>query len=222
MELHGRLIDDVLAYARVGTRGAAFQPTDCEAVLERALANLEPSIDETGAVVTHDPLPSLWADGTQMGQLFQNLIGNAIKYRGDAPPRIHIAAERQGEEWVFSVRDNGIGFDPEHAERIFTIFQRLHDTDEYPGTGIGLAICKKIVERHAGRIWAESEPGRGSRFSFTIPARRGWCGQWQSATSNAIRGRCSSYGQPGRHRRIARASSSDARPHPTCIRKPRS
>jgi len=165
------LINDLLAYSQVGTRDATFQPSGCEAVIEQALANLKPSIDETGAVITHSPLPSLWADGTQLVQLFQNLIGNAIKYRGEAPPRIHLAAERQGEEWVFSIRDNGIGFDPKHAERIFTIFQRLHDRDEYPGTGIGLAICKKIVEHHAGRIWAESEPGRGSGFFFTIPAR---------------------------------------------------
>ncbi|MBV8316104.1 MAG: PAS domain S-box protein, partial [Planctomycetaceae bacterium] len=165
------LINDLLTYSRVGTKGATFQPTDCETVLARTLANLKQSIHETGAVVTHDPLPSLWADATQMGQLFQNVIGNAIKYRGDAPPRIHLAAERQGAQWVFSVRDNGIGFEPKHAERIFIIFQRLHNKEEYPGTGIGLAICKKIVERHGGRIWAESEPGRGSRFLFTIPAR---------------------------------------------------
>jgi len=165
------LINDLLAYSRVGTRGATFQPNDCEALLERALANLKQSIDDTGAVVIHDPLPTLWVDATQIVQLFQNLIGNAIKYRGDAPPRIHLAVARQGEGWVFSVRDNGIGFDPKHAERIFTMFQRLHTRDEYPGTGIGLTICKKIVERHGGRIWAESEPGGGSRFFFTIPAR---------------------------------------------------
>ncbi len=171
VEWQGRLIDDILAYSRVGTRGAAFQTTDCGAALERALANLRPSIDQTGAVVTHDPLPSLWADGTQMTQLFETLIGNAIKFRDEAPPRIHVAAERHCEEWVFAIRDNGIGFDPKHAEQIFTIFHRLHDADECSGTGIGLAICKKIVERHAGRIWVESEPGRGSRFFFTIPAR---------------------------------------------------
>jgi PAS domain S-box-containing protein len=165
------LINDLLAYSRVGTRGATFQPTDCEAVVERALINLKPAIDETAAVVTHDPLPSLWADAAQLVPLFQNLIGNAIKYRGEGPPRIHIAAERQGEGWVFSIRDHGIGFDPKYAERIFIIFQRLHTPDQYPGTGIGLAICKKIIDRHAGRIWAESEPGRGSRFCFTIPAK---------------------------------------------------
>jgi len=165
------LINDLLAYSRLGTRGAAFQQTDFEAIVKRALANLKQSIDETGAIVIHDPLPSLWADSTRIGQLFQNLIGNAIKYRGDAPPRIHLAVERQGQEWVFSVRDNGIGFDPKHAERIFMMFQRLHTRDEYPGTGIGLTICKKIVERHGGRIWAESEPGRGSCFFFAIPAR---------------------------------------------------
>jgi PAS domain S-box-containing protein len=165
------LINDLLSYSRVGTQGAAFQSTDCEAVFERVLVSLKASIDESGAVVTHDSLPSLWADATQMGQLFANLIGNAIKYHGEALPRIQLAVERQGDEWIFSVRDNGIGFDPKHAERIFIVFQRLHTRDEYPGTGIGLAICKKIVERHGGRIWAESEPGRGSCFFFTIPAR---------------------------------------------------
>jgi signal transduction histidine kinase len=169
--LEARLIDELLAYSRVEARGAAFQPTDCEAVFERALDCLKPSIDESGAVVTRDPLPWLWADASQMGQLFQNLIGNAIKYRGDAPPRIRVAVEREGQEWIFSVRDNGIGFDPEHAQRIFNIFQRLHDKEEYPGTGIGLASCKKIVERHGGRIWAESEPGHGSDFFFAIPVR---------------------------------------------------
>jgi PAS domain S-box-containing protein len=165
------LINDLLAYSRVGTRGATFRPVGCEAIIERALANLKPAIDENGAVITHDSLPTLWADLSQMVQLFQNLIGNAIKYRGAAPPRIHVAAEQQGNDWVFSIRDNGIGFDPKHAKRIFIIFQRLHTPDRYPGTGMGLAICNKIVERHAGRIWAESEPGRGSRFFFTIPGR---------------------------------------------------
>jgi PAS domain S-box-containing protein len=164
------LINDLLAYSRVGTRGAAFEAIDCRDVLERVLANLKSAIDETNAVVMHDPLPRLWADATQMGQLFQNLIGNAIKYRGEGTPRIDLAVRRRGDEWLFSVRDNGIGFDRKHAGRIFVIFQRLHNRDQYPGTGIGLAICKKIVERHGGRIWAESEPGRGSRFSFTIPA----------------------------------------------------
>jgi signal transduction histidine kinase len=171
VEREGRLLDDILAYSRVGTGGAAFQTTDCEAVVERALANLKAAIDETAAVVTRGPLPSLWADAAQLVQLFQILIGNAIKYGGQGPPRIHLAAERQSQKWIVSIRDHGIGFDPKHAERIFTIFPRLHDGDERLGTGIGLAICKKIVDRHAGRIWAESEPGRGSRFCFTIPAR---------------------------------------------------
>jgi signal transduction histidine kinase len=164
------LINDLLDYSRLGTRGEAFRATDCEAIVERALANLKTSIDETGTVVTHGPLPSFRADGTQMLQLFQNLIGNAIKYRGVAPPRIHRAAERQGKDWVFSIRYYGIGFDPKYAERIFTVVQRLHTPDQYPGTGIGLAICKKIVEGHDGRIWADMEPGQGSRLFFTIPA----------------------------------------------------
>jgi light-regulated signal transduction histidine kinase (bacteriophytochrome) len=156
----------------VGTKDAESRTTDCEAVLEYTLTNLKRSIEETGASVTHDPLPSVWADAPRLGQLFQNLIGNAIKFRGDTPPHIHLAAERDGREWVFSVRDDGLGFDPKHAERIFIIFQRLHGKDKYPGTGIGLAICKKIVERHGGQIRVDSAPGRGTTFLFTLPGVR--------------------------------------------------
>jgi PAS domain S-box-containing protein len=174
------LINDLLAYSRVGTRGKPFEPTDCEAVLEQALANLQVAIEESGAVVTYDPLPTVMADGTQLVQLFQNLIGNAVKFRGEQPPRIHISAHRQSaienrksDEWTFSVRDNGIGIDPEYHDRIFMIFQRLHSREEYEGTGIGLAVCRKIVERHDGRIWVESQPGKGSTFYFTIPTIEG-------------------------------------------------
>ncbi len=162
------LLSDLLTYSRVGTMGATLEPTDFEQVFEDALGNLKSAIDESGAVVTHDPLPTLSADGTQMIQLLQNLIGNAIKYRSEKPPEIHLSARRQDGFWTLRVQDNGIGFDPKHAERIFIIFQRLHHRDEYPGTGIGLAICKKIVERHGGRIWAESDSS-GSQFVFTIP-----------------------------------------------------
>jgi len=165
------LINGILEYSRVGTRGAELAPTDCEPLIERVLTNLKVTVEESGAVITHDPLPSVRGDATQLVQLFQNLIANAIKFRGSAPPRIHVSAQRQGDEWIFSVRDNGIGFDPKQAERIFLIFQRLHTADKYPDTGIGLSICKKIVERHGGRIWAESEPGCGSLFQFTIPAK---------------------------------------------------
>ena len=164
-----RLINDLLAYSRVGTRAKGFEPTDCTAVLDQALANLKAAIEKSGAVVTHDPLPTVMADNLQLVQLFQNLIGNAIKFHVEKPPRIHVSAEQKGNEWVFSVRDNGIGIDPQYAERIFVIFQRLHTREEYPGTGIGLAICKKIVERRGGRIWVESQPGIGSTFYFTIP-----------------------------------------------------
>ena len=166
------LINDLLAYSRVGTAGRVFEPVDCTAAFDRAVADLKRSIEDTGALVTHGPLPSICADATQIAHLFQNLIGNAIKYRSSTVPQVQVAAVQQGKEWVFSVRDNGIGFEPKHAERIFIIFQRLHTRDEYPGTGIGLAICKKIVHRHGGRIWAESQPGRGSCFYFAIPATK--------------------------------------------------
>jgi hypothetical protein len=126
------------------------------------------AIEESDAVVTQDPLPIVTADRTQLGQVFQNLIGNAIKFRGPDRPEIHIGAERQNGKWIFAVRDNGIGIDPQYADRIFIIFQRLHTQEEYPGTGIGLAVCKRIVERHGGRIWVDSEPGQGSTFYFTV------------------------------------------------------
>jgi light-regulated signal transduction histidine kinase (bacteriophytochrome) len=163
------LINDLLAYSRVGTREVAVEPTDVEAVLARVLAALGPAIEDAGASVTHDPLPTVPADAVQIGQLLQNLVANAIKFRGPDAPRVHVGAARGADEWVFSVRDNGIGIAPEYQERIFVIFQRLHSRAEYPGTGIGLAICKKIVERHGGRIWLESVPGAGTSFFFTIP-----------------------------------------------------
>ena len=166
-----KLINDLLAYSRVGTRAKALAATDCTAVLDQALANLKAAIETSGAVVTHDPLPTVMHDNLLLVQLFQNLIGNAMKFHVEMPPRIHVSAGQKGDEWVFAVRDNGIGIDPQYAERIFTIFQRLHTREEYAGTGIGLAICKKIVERRGGRIWVESQPGRGSTFYFTIPVR---------------------------------------------------
>ena len=167
-----QLINDLLTYSRVGTRGGEFVPTDCNAVVDRVISDLGAAIDEASAEVTRDDLPTISADPMQLGQLFQNLIGNAIKYYRDAPPRVHLSAEREGSEWRFSVRDNGIGIDPRYSDRIFVIFQRLHGKGEYQGTGIGLSICKKIVERHGGRIWVESEPGKGSTFFFTIPERQ--------------------------------------------------
>jgi PAS domain S-box-containing protein len=165
-----RLIDALLSYSRVGTPGNPPAPADSQAILQEVLRHLQGTIEEKQAVVTHDALPTVPADAVQLGQLFQNLIANALKFTGEAPPRIHIAAQREHRAWRFSISDNGIGLDPEHAGRIFEIFQRLHGPAEYPGTGIGLAICKKIVERHGGRIWVESQPGRGATFYFTIPA----------------------------------------------------
>jgi DNA-binding LacI/PurR family transcriptional regulator/signal transduction histidine kinase len=166
------LIHDLLEYSRVTTHGKPFAPTDCAAVLNHALNNLKVAIEESGAVITHDGLPTVMADETQLTSLLQNLIGNAIKFRKkETQPEIHISAERTGAEWAFSVRDNGIGIDSGYFERIFMIFQQLHSHEEYAGTGIGLAVCKKIIERHGGRIWVESEPGKGSTFYFTIPER---------------------------------------------------
>jgi signal transduction histidine kinase len=165
-----RLINDLLAYARVGSRAAEFVPTDCEAILADAVSNLEGAMEENGATVTHDPLPTVMADPDQLSRLFQNLFSNAIKFRAPDPPVVHVSARRNGNEWLFSVRDNGIGIASEHFERIFLIFQRLQGKSEHSGTGVGLAICKKIVGRHGGKIWIESQPGKGSTFYFTLPA----------------------------------------------------
>ena len=168
-----RLINDLLAYSRVSTRGNSFKPTDCNAVLSEVLDMLHPSTEETGSVITHGVLPTVMGDPGQLVQLFQNLIGNAIKFRDKAPPRIHADAQPLDKTWLFSVKDNGIGIDPQYADRIFLIFQRLHTIDKYPGTGIGLAICRKIVERHGGQIWVESKVGEGSTFKFTLPRQGG-------------------------------------------------
>lgn len=167
-----RLIDDLLAFSRVGTRGSPFEPADCNAVLKEVLDNLQLAIAENRVTVSSGELPVLPADASQLGQLFQNLIANAIKFHGEAPPQIRIDAQRQADDWHFSVSDNGIGIAPEHFERIFVIFQRLHGRGDYPGTGIGLAVCKRIVERHGGQIWVESTPGQGATFHFTLPATR--------------------------------------------------
>jgi PAS domain S-box-containing protein len=164
------LIRDLLAYSRVDTRGGQLQPANSEDALEFALRNLATAIRESSAVITHDPLPIVRADKTQIGQLFQNLVGNAIKFRSpDRPAQIHVSASLDQGHWLFSVRDNGIGFKQEYEDKLFSIFQRLQSRSKYPGTGIGLAICKRIVERHGGRIWAAGELGKGSTFSFTIP-----------------------------------------------------
>ena len=163
-----RLILDLLAYSRVNTAGRQFEPTAMETVLKAALNNLTNAVKESQAVITHDPLPAVMGDDKQLAQLFQNLLSNAVKFGGAQPPRIHISAKQTDGEWLFSVRDHGIGLDPQYADRIFVIFQRLHTREEYPGTGIGLAICKKIVERHGGRIWVESELGKGATFYFTM------------------------------------------------------
>jgi PAS domain S-box-containing protein len=168
-----KMINDLLTYSRVGTRGKPFQTTDCQAVLDQVLANLKVAVEESSAVVTYDPLPMVIADESQMAQLFQNLIDNAIKFHDEASPRVHISAKQKEKDWVFSVRDNGIGIDPQYYQRIFMLFQSLHNREEYSGTGMGLAICKRIVERHGGRIWVESELGKGSTFYFTISKRGG-------------------------------------------------
>jgi light-regulated signal transduction histidine kinase (bacteriophytochrome) len=193
------MIKALLDLSRVETRGNPFTRVDAGAILTRTLTSLSPMIEENQAVITHDPLPSVAADEAQLAQVFQNLIVNAIKFRREGvPPRIRISADRlppsnsshggedsssapageitggspDGDEWRFSVTDNGIGIDPEQADRLFRIFQRLHTADEYPGLGLGLALCKRIITRHGGRIWVESEPGEGATFVFTIPTQR--------------------------------------------------
>ena len=166
-----QLINDLLAYSRVKTRGRNFEPTNCNDVLSDALSNLHFTIEDNNALITHDSLPTVTADKIQLSQLYQNLISNAVKFRSESPPRVHVACEQVENEWVFSVHDNGIGIDPQYNNRIFEVFKRLHGREHYPGTGIGLAICKKIVERHGGRIWVKSEPGKGSTFCFTMPDR---------------------------------------------------
>lgn len=164
------LINDLLTYSRAGRRKREFAPVDMGAVFDRAVANLRAAVEESEAVVTRDAdLPLVMGDAGQLGQLLQNLVANAIKFRGPEPPRVHLAVERREHEWVFSLSDNGIGISPEFFERIFVIFQRLHSHQRYPGTGIGLAICKRIVERHGGKLWVESQPDRGSTFHFTLP-----------------------------------------------------
>ena len=164
------LILDLLAYSRVATRGKPLEQTDCEQILGRALQNLDLAITETGALITHDPLPTILADDTQLLQAFQNLIQNAIKFRGNDSPHIHVSAVKDKQEWIFSIKDNGIGIGSQHLDRIFVIFQRLHKRSEYEGTGMGLAIVKKVVERHGGRVWAESEPGVGTTVYFALPS----------------------------------------------------
>jgi light-regulated signal transduction histidine kinase (bacteriophytochrome) len=165
------LILDLLAFSRIGTKGKPAEPTDCEEIVDQTVKNLRAAISEAGAVITYAQLPAIRADDTQLLLVFQNLIGNAIKFRRDEPPQIHVSAVKNKNEWIFSVKDNGIGIESRHLDRIFVIFQRLHKRSQYDGTGMGLAIVKKVVERHGGRVWVESEPGMGSTFYFTIPKK---------------------------------------------------
>ena len=164
------LIDDLLEYSRVSSQAKEFENIDLEKVLENVLSNLSILIVENNVNVTHDSLPTVFADKNQMVQVFENLITNAIKFRGKEPPKIDISAQKGNKEWIFTVKDNGIGINPKHQKQIFEVFKRLHTRKEYPGTGIGLSIAQKIIERHNGRIWVESKPEKGSTFYFTIPA----------------------------------------------------
>jgi signal transduction histidine kinase len=166
------LINDLLAYARVESRGKALERIDVNRAFNQAKKDLSVALEESNVDLTSSDLPELVGDEGQLTQVFQNLIGNAIKFKGYEKPVVRVSATKQNGEWLFSVKDNGIGFEPEHVDRIFIIFQRLHGRDEYKGTGIGLALCKKIIERHGGRIWAESAKGEGSTFYFTIPAQQ--------------------------------------------------
>ena len=164
-----QLINDLLAYSRVGTRGKKFTDVDVQQILDNTLRLMQFAIRDNNATITSDPMPIVLADESQLSQLFQNLLSNAIKFQTDTPPIVHIAAEKQDDCWQFSVKDNGIGIDPTSSMRIFDVFHRLHSRDSYPGTGIGLAICKKIIERHGGNIWVQSKKGMGATFYFTLP-----------------------------------------------------
>jgi light-regulated signal transduction histidine kinase (bacteriophytochrome) len=164
-----QLVDDLLAYTRMGVEGRRFEEVDTSALVRRVLRSLSTAVAESGLEVTVGDLPAVHGDATLLFQVFQNLFSNAMKFHAGQAPRVTVRAEPIGREWRFAVSDNGIGFPMEYAERIFRVFQRLHDRARYPGSGIGLAICKKIIETHGGRIWAESEPGRGATFYFTLP-----------------------------------------------------
>jgi len=188
------LVRDLLEYARAATEEERPSSVALDEDLEAALTHLTQAVEESGASITHDPMPTIQVDRGQMVRLFQNLIGNALKYRKpNQPPKIHVSAEQAGSEWVITVEDNGIGFDPEYASTIFMPFKRLHQVGEYPGSGVGLAICKRIVEAHGGRIWAESKPGEGATFRFTLPvegrparshtAPMVSSGEWRKSTS---------------------------------------
>jgi light-regulated signal transduction histidine kinase (bacteriophytochrome) len=188
------LVRDLLEYARAATEEERPSSVALDEDLEAALTHLTQAVEESGASITHDPMPTIQVDRGQMVRLFQNLIGNALKYRKpNQPPKIHVSAEQAGSEWVITVEDNGIGFDPEYAGTIFMPFKRLHQVGEYPGSGVGLAICKRIVEAHGGRIWAESKPGKGASFRFTLPvegrparshtAPMVSSGEWRKSTS---------------------------------------
>lgn len=167
-----RLINDLLSYSLVGARQKTVKPTDCHSVLGQVIAGLSDEIEQNNVIITNDDLPTVMADASQMHELIKNLVCNAIKFSSEHAPRVHISAKQDGNKWLFSVQDNGLGIDPQYKDKIFLIFQRLHSKEEYPGTGIGLAICKRIVERHNGKIWVESNVGKGSTFYFTLPVKK--------------------------------------------------
>jgi light-regulated signal transduction histidine kinase (bacteriophytochrome) len=164
-----QLINDLLGYARIGQGHVVYQPIECQEVFDQVVESLDEKIREAGATLTHDALPQITANETQIIQLFQNLIENAIKFKSEEPPRIHVSAQAKKKQWIFSFSDNGVGIAPEYKDRVFVIFQPLHNREAYPGTGIGLAICKKIVEQHAGQIWVETKPRKGTEIRFSWP-----------------------------------------------------
>lgn len=163
------MIDGLLQYSRIESMGNKFEPVELDAVLDDVCEDLRVTIEESGADITSDQLPRVNGDESQLRQVFQNLLTNAIKFSGEAPPQVHVSAEQDGDEWLIAVTDHGVGVDPDHQEQIFEVFEGFHEGGDYPGTGIGLAVCERIVERHEGEIWVESEPGEGATFMFTLP-----------------------------------------------------